>query len=287
LTSAGELIPVNIVLAHGVLGFRERFRVEYFNGVAEHLRKLPANVLVSEVSPSGSIAARGESLRTQIITGFNDGALDASEKAHIVAHSMGGLDSRYVLSPRNESTTSKNDITPRIASLTTISTPHRGSPIADLLAFRPVDESAKARAIKAVLDRLGNLEKTLTEWLDRLGVSLDALKDLTTEGTRAFNDRYPNHPGVRYFSVAGSGRNGLLPTAFVLLPCHRYIRAVNGEASDALVPVSSAQWGEFDANTWHCDDTEEVGHDLDHPFERTQFDYKARYDEIVKHASRP
>jgi hypothetical protein len=111
------------------------------------------------------------------------------------------------------------------------------------------------------------------------------LKDLTTQGTLAFNERYPDHPGIRYFSVAGSGRDGLLPTALVLLPCYEYIQAVKSEASDALVPVPSAQWGNFDPNTWHCDHAEEVGHDLDHPFQQPRFDYLAKYDEIVKRAS--
>lgn len=276
---------MNIILAHGVLGFRERFRIEYFNGVAEHLQKLPAKVLLTEVSPSGGIPTRGEALRSQILGGFNNGTLDPGEKAHVIAHSMGGLDSRYLLSPANEKTTPQNDISLRIASLTTISTPHRGSPIADFLAFQPATESAKLHTVHAILNRLSGLEDAVRELLDHFGLSVDALKDLTTQATLAFNQRYPDHPRIRYLSVAGAGRDGLMPTAVVLFPCYKYIRAVKAEASDALVPVPSAQWGDFDSNTWHCDHAEEIGHDLDHPFQKPHFDYLARYDEIVKRAS--
>jgi len=244
---------VNVILAHGVLGFRERFQIEYFNGVAEHLQKLPAKVLVTEVSPSGGIPTRGEALRSQIIGGFSNGTLDPGEKAHIIAHSMGGLDSRYLLSPANEKTTSRNDICPRIASLTTISTPHRGSPIADFLAFQPATESTKLHTVQAILNRLSALEDAVRELLDHFGLSIDAMKDLTTQAALAFNQRYPDHTRIRYFSVAGSGRQGLLPTAVLLFPCCKYIQTVKGEASDALVPVSSAQWGSFDPNTWPCD----------------------------------
>src|SRR5579872_7101113 len=105
---------MNIILAHGVLGFRERFGIEYFNRVAEHLRTLPANVFVPEVSPTGGIEQRGDELRSQIVVAFNDGSLTPNEKAHIISHSMGGLDSRYLLSPATK-TTAENDVATRIA----------------------------------------------------------------------------------------------------------------------------------------------------------------------------
>ncbi len=132
---------------------------------------------------------------------------------------MGGLDSRYLLSPANEKTTSQNDISLRIASLTTISTPHRGSPIADFLAFQPATESAKLHTVHAILNRLSGLEDAVRELLDHFGLSVDALKDLTTQATLAFNQRYPDHPRIRYLSVAGAGRDGLMrrPRSFCSL----------------------------------------------------------------------
>jgi triacylglycerol lipase len=272
---------VNIILAHGILGFRERFGIEYFNGVAEHLQKFPANVFVSEVSPTGGIQQRGEELRSQIIAAFNEGKLNPTEKADIIGHSMGGLDSRYLLLPANKKTT-ENDVAARITSLTTIASPHRGSPIADLLALEPAEEMGLLNHLQGIIKHLSVLEEDVEEILHHFGISLKGLEDLTTESMQEFNQRYPDHPGIRYFSVAGTGRPGTVPTALVLLPFYKYIQSHTGQPSDGLVHVLSAQWGDFDANTWPCDHADEIGHDLDHPLEVSRFNYLERYDEIVK-----
>jgi len=275
---------VNIILAHGILGFTERFGIEYFNGVAEHLQKFPANVFVPQVSPTGGIEQRGEELRSQIIAAFNEGKLNPTEKTHIIGHSMGGLDSRYLLSPANKKTT-ENDVAARITSLTTIASPHRGSPIADLLALEPAEEMGVLNQLQGIIKHLSVLEEGVEGILHHFGISLKGLEDLTTESMQKFNQRYPDHPGIRYFSVAGAGRPGTVPTALVLLPFYKYIQSHTGQPSDGLVHVLSAQWGDFDPNTWPCDHADEIGHDLDHPLEASRFNYLERYDEILKHVS--
>jgi len=275
---------LNIVLAHGILGFKERFGIEYFNGVAEHLREIPAKVFVPVVSPTGGIAQRGEELRRQIITAFNDGTLDPNQKAHIIGHSMGGLDSRYLLSPASKKP-SGEDVAARIASLTSVSSPHRGSPIADRLALRPTEETGVLNHLQGIIKHLSDLEEGVGEILNHFGISVQGLEDLTTESMQKFNQRYPDHPAIRYFSVAGAGRPGASATALILLPFHEYIQAHTGQPNDGLVQVASARWGDFDPDTWPCDHAEEVGHDLDHPLEAPRFSYLERYDKIVKRAS--
>ena len=54
---------------------------------------------------------------------------------------MGGLDSRFILSPANP-----DNIANLITTLTTIGTPHQGSPLADLffLGFNPLVELFEA-----------------------------------------------------------------------------------------------------------------------------------------------
>src|SRR5215510_6280544 len=51
------------------------------------------------------------------------------DKVHIIAHSMGGLDARYLLCNNLYGLGALD----RVVSLSTISTPHRGSQVADLL----------------------------------------------------------------------------------------------------------------------------------------------------------
>ena len=122
---------MNIVLVHGFLGFREKFGIEYFRGAAEHLTAKGHKVIAPILDATGGIEDRGGQLRDQINAALANGSLDAAQKTHIFAHSMGGLDNRWMLSPANPSR-----IQAPIRSLTTISTPHRGSPIATWLTHR-------------------------------------------------------------------------------------------------------------------------------------------------------
>jgi triacylglycerol lipase len=260
---------MNVVLAHGILGFRRKFGVEYFRGVAEYLRAQGFAVLVPEVDATHGIAFRGDQLGDQINRAFSSGLLDPTQKTHIIAHSMGGLDSRYLLSPE-----SKKQLLAPVRSLTTISTPHQGSPIANLIG-RPFE----LRKLHHLPFRpSGDL---LEVGLKNLGISLDGLRDLTTSSCSAFSARYTNHPSVAYYSVAGSGRGRFHPTASVLLVFHHYILSKTGKANDGLVPVDSAKWGTFDEATWPADHAEEVGYNLDNLMRPPTFPYLAKFDAIV------
>lgn len=273
---------MNIVLAHGFLGFRQLAGIEYFKGVKKFLEAhAPVKVLATQVDPDQGIAVRGGQLRRQILVALGDlppgtkdekataNSLDPLQKTHLIGHSMGGLDGRFILSPANP-----DHIAARLTSLTTISTPHRGSPIADLIAVK-----------------LGGRRLWLwTWWIERklrqiitgVGVSLDGLHDLTTSGAADFNSTYVDHPQVRYFSVAGAGRTNGRPTAKILYPAYKYIKEKTREDNDGLVAVTSAQWGEFDARLWPADHADEIGHDLDRPGKPGRFDHLARFGDLVE-----
>src|SRR5271154_6467497 len=92
---------MNIALVHGILGFREKFGIEYFRGVAEHLTAKGHKVIPPILDPTRGIEDRGGQLRDQIDAALANGVLDPGQKTHIFAHSMGGLDSRWILSPAN------------------------------------------------------------------------------------------------------------------------------------------------------------------------------------------
>ena len=110
-----------IVLAHGYLGFGVLGPVEYFNGVADALTSLGATQIYSvSVPPKGSLAERSAALAEQIRANVPNG------KVHLIAHSMGGLDARYLISHGNGS-----DL---VASLATLGSPFRGTFAADVAA---------------------------------------------------------------------------------------------------------------------------------------------------------
>ncbi len=254
---------MNLVLAHGFLGFQRRFGMEYFHGVAEFLRRqfgsMDLRILETEVSPLARVGLRARQLRAQILAALADGRLDPDQKVHIIAHSMGGLDARWCISPGNA-----ENIGPRVASLSTISTPHRGSPVADLLVAQPL-----------AAGRYAALEPYLEAAL--------GIVDLTSEGLRRFNARCPDHPQVRYFSYAGRGRPGSRRTCRLLRPCYWLIARREGPDNDGLVSVASARWGEFPEEPWPADHADEIGHDLDHGrAAKPAFDYLARFRAMVE-----
>ncbi|CAO3647357.1 unnamed protein product [Cunninghamella echinulata] len=121
-----------IVLCHGLYGFDVRgphklpfLQIHYWGGIEKALAKLGANVIVTSVPRTGSIWERALALHDFLNTAFTMNHLH-QQPINFIAHSMGGLDCRYLLShldnqPRNY----------QPLSLTTISCPHRGSPVMD------------------------------------------------------------------------------------------------------------------------------------------------------------
>lgn len=268
---------MNLVLNHGILGFATIHGIAYFNGVAEHLTaKFPGlRILSAQVPPTGTIEARGAALGDQILRAMlPGGALGPDEPVHIIAHSMGGLDARFLLSPDNP-----GNMADRVISVTTISTPHRGSPVADLVVglADPLD----------IGDEENLLGQALRAALAHAGVDLGGLRNLTTDGVRRFNEQFRDDDGTKKFSVAGVGRGkkvlGIpLDTCAALRLPYRIVKDKTGEDNDGLVSLGSATWGEG-PELWPADHHDEIGHDLDRGLEArpTHFDYLAKYEAIV------
>jgi triacylglycerol lipase len=272
---------MNLILSHGVLGFTTLHGITYFNKVKDHLTaKFPGlRILATQVPPDGTIRVRGTELGNQILQAMQPGgALEADKPVHIIAHSMGGLDARFLLSPDNPS-----NMADRIISLTTISTPHKGSPIADLVLTLgdPLD--------------IGNEENLLVQavraGLSNAGIEVGALRNLTSDGVRRFNDQFRDNDVTKKFSVAGVGRGrrvlGIhLDTCAALRLLYRIIKDKTGEDNDGLVSLSSATWG-TGPELWTADHLDEVGHDLDRGVaaQPTHFDHLAKYEAIVQRLS--
>ena len=117
------MIP--IVLQHGLFGFSEmsvgKLKLSYFHKIDRALAaRPPADRLT--VSPTGSIKLRTAQMKRTILEEMKKQELD-DQRVVIIAHSMGGLDARYMIS--------KLGMHEKVEALVTISTPHRGSPYAD------------------------------------------------------------------------------------------------------------------------------------------------------------
>ena len=117
-----------IILHHGLFGFDKiqvkDFRLNYWGNIPELLVKLGYRVYISKVGKTHSIEQRSKSLHEFIKK--ND-----IKDAHIIAHSLGGLDARYLLHKYKTQPDAIN-----IKTLTTLGTPHLGSDFMDLLNKR-------------------------------------------------------------------------------------------------------------------------------------------------------
>lgn len=208
---AGPRYPV--VLAHGLLGFDElrigRARADYFRGVPARLEREGCVVHRCRVPKTASVADRAAELAR-----FVDDL--PARRVNVVAHSMGGLDARFAIS--------RLGLGRKVASLVTIGTPHLGTPLADACA--------------GLGRRAG-----LWDGLERVGMNVDALDDLTRERMEAFNRAVPDARGVLYGSVVGapSRKRDVSP---ILLPTFLWLGASGGE-NDGMVPAASQRWGEL------------------------------------------
>jgi triacylglycerol lipase len=225
----------HLLLAHGILGFGAAeilpSLVNYFNGVGAHLRRRGHDVIEPQVNPIGSIADRGERLGALIL----NVPLSAGDKLHIIAHSMGGLDARHALAHVPH-------VKDRVATLVTIGTPHKGSPVAD--------------AISARSGMLFTLCPTLVA--EQLRMNTAGLHDLTTSAVAHFNAVTPDVPGVRYMAVAGdAARSG---RGLLLFQLAAVLGDLTNEVNDGVVTRASALRDGYEPLAdWPTDHAGEIG----------------------------
>lgn len=210
-----------IVLAHGLLGFAELRLlpswlppVYYWRGITEALKANGVEVITTTVPPSGRIEKRAE----ELARGISDAA--NGREVNIIAHSMGGLDARYMISHLRPTNV-------KVRSLVTVASPHHGSSFADFL-FQEIGN-----------DRLPEIYR----FLERVGMETGAFEQLTsTYMNEKFNPNTPDDPDVRYFSYGASTHR--LPLLSPFRQSLKIISRIEGP-NDGLVSVTSSQWGSY------------------------------------------
>lgn len=207
-----------VVLVHGMFGFDAIAGVDYWYGIAEDLRKDGADVYTTQVPALDSTVARGEALLTQV-----ESIAAVHGKVNLIGHSHGGPTVRYIAAVRPD----------LVASVTSVGSPHKGTPVADLVYNSP------GRGLAVSLgDALGGLIDLLSSG----GYDQDirsSLQSLTTRGSAEFNKLAPagvpdtacgegayTQNGINYYSWSGTGT---LTNAL--------------DVSDALLGVTSLAFG--------------------------------------------
>jgi triacylglycerol lipase len=224
-----------IILAHGVCRFDKVWadslnihnsddpkldNLHYFKGIRTMLQHNGFVVYHSNVGWAAEVNRRAADLKQNITEIFDK---QGCEKVNIIAHSMGGLDVRHMMF--NDRNTDK--IHERVASVTTISTPHEGSPFADW--------------------GTGHLPHVIPI-AQELGLDLSAFTDLRTDRCRKFN----SDPEVAAFErncetsilfQSYAGRQDFWGVFNALKLSFYLIEKEEGD-NDGLVSVASAKWRE-------------------------------------------
>lgn len=110
-----------VILVHGLM-LRHSKRFRAFGRIEKVLDDAGHNVYVATHDGFGSIETNAEQLKEFIEKVLSE---TGAEKVNIIGHSKGGLDSKHLIT--------NLDMEDKIASLTTLSTPHKGSAIASLI----------------------------------------------------------------------------------------------------------------------------------------------------------
>lgn len=211
-----------ILLVHGVF-FRDSRILNYWGRIPTELQKNGAVICYGNQQSALSVEQSAEELARKIKEIVETSGCG---RVNIIAHSKGGLDSRYAIT--------KLGCAPYVASLTTINTPHKGCLFAEyLLGSCPA--------------RLKNfIENTYNKVFYHLGDSspnfMAAVRSLTNSSCEKFNEEVPDSPEVMYQSY-GSKATNRRSGRFPLNVSYPVVKKYDGD-NDGLVALTSASWGE-------------------------------------------
>ena len=250
-----------IVFTHGMLGFNrigtDGFGIDYFYQVLPDLARNGSNVWASRVSPFNSNEIRGEQLKQQVDEIL---ALTGAEKVNLIGHSQGGETNRYVAAIMPD----------KVASNTSMGSPHKGSPVSDILV------QSEGTIIEKPLVGFVNLISQIIVFAQTLDAntlphdSLATAKSLSTAGAAAFNKKFPMgmpttacgdgqafENGIYNYSFAGKASvTNLLDVDSVLGATSALIN--NGGDNDGLVPRCSTKFGKTIRDNYNWNHLDEV-----------------------------
>lgn len=218
-----------IVLVHGIAnpnslkGFAGELKIPflgniklfpYFRGIASHLTKNGFGPILQPVLDFAAPSAeRAHTLQAQVQAFLNE---TGAEKVNIIAHSMGGLDSRRMIADLG--------MADKVASLTTIGTPHHGTVLADHVDNKAGDPLIAAANRFLKIDITGGLDLRIPDC-----EAFNARMEDAEAKNSVFYQTYSSHPTEK-----------MLFGPFLLT--YRFIRDHGGGENDALVPVDSQAW---------------------------------------------
>ena len=211
-----------ILLVHGVC-FRDFKHLNYWGRIPKELEKNGATVYYGEHQSARPIVCSAEELSVRIRHITDD--LGAG-KVNIIAHSKGGLDCRWAMRDP--------EIAARVASLTTVNTPHRGCEYADYLLNKisPHVQQQVATTYNTAAMLAGDTAPDF----------LAAMQDLTASACLEREPFMPTPEGI-YCQSIGSILKRAIHGKFPMIFTYRLVKEFDGP-NDGLVGWESFPWGE-------------------------------------------
>ena len=209
-----------VVLVHGIIAHDRRSIIKFWGRIPKILANKGIKVFRGNTDAWGGYESNALILKKTIEDIL---VKTGKDKVNIIAHSKGGIDSRYLIH--------KHNFGGKIASLTTICTPHHGSEIADFIYGQKIIHTKFA---KKALRVFGKLYGDTTPDLYRV------IYQLTTAGMKEFNEKVTADDKVFYQSLYTLMSKASDDLTFYYP--YSYIKKRVGE-NDGLVGEYSAIWG--------------------------------------------
>jgi len=209
-----------LLMVHG-MGFRDRKHLCYWGRIPNALRSRGADVYFGHQDAVGSVEANAMTVAKSLDEVLR---ITGAPKVNILAHSKGGLESRWLAS---------HGYADKIASITTIDTPHHGSKTVDFLMKAPkwmVKAAAKGTDIWMWI--LGDKHPDCYACFDIL----------TTKTAEQFNIDNPAPSGILCQSFGFKVKGAFSDSIFCIT--NPVVTRFDGD-NDGLVSTDSMRWENF------------------------------------------
>jgi triacylglycerol lipase len=211
-----------VLMVHGC-GFRDKILgINYWGRIPKLMEKNGVKVYYGGTDAWGAIENNAQKIKEEIEKIIKN---DGVEKFNVIAHSRGGLEVRYLISSLKLSSV--------IASLTTISTPHKGVKAMNI-----------ALKINKGVYKFASFFINL--WFRIFGDKnpdfFKSSRQLSEQECAEFNKINTDDKSVYYHSYASKMKYFFSDFLFLIL--NPFLKITDGE-NDGLCPVESAKWGNF------------------------------------------